>query len=179
MREGFLMAASNDDKQQQLKFRIGSKIIKFGQVYRVFQVDKDKDIIHFAPYYKTKRTRSITCSIPVASLEKARIRKPLSQKEVKKLLKLLGSNKDLKNTGSIIQAREKLSLNDPIETANLLRSLWRDRKSPSINYTKSRQDLFKSAMRCLVEEIAFVQKLPVKEARKKIRKTLNKIKVTV
>ena len=169
--------ADKNKQEIQPNFRVGSKLIKFGQVYRVFKFDKHQNIIHFSPYYKNKRTKTIICSIPLSSLEKARIRKPLSQKEIKKLLKFLSSDKDLKSTGSIIQAREKLSLNDPWETANLLRFLWRDKKSLDINYTKSRQDLFKAAMRRLVEEVAFVQHLAVKEARLKIKKSLNKIKV--
>lgn len=161
-------------------FKVGDKIVDFGQVYRILKIEKRKNakgeeekVIHFKPHFKTKQNKSLVCSIPVKNIDLAHIRRPISKKELKKLLKEL-SKKPEKKTVNTKKTRDALNLNDPYKTAQVLRKVWADKNDESTSFTKAKSDIFSLSMKRLVEEVALVEGVSVAKARKKIRLALKK-----
>lgn len=159
-------------------FKIGDKIVRFGQVYRIFKIkntkskDRGEKVILFRPYFKTKENRSLIYSIPIDSIDKTNIRKPISKKELRQLLKELSKRPDVKTPIDISKTKERLTLNDPYENVQILKRLRGEKNDESTNFTKSRHDVFKLAIGRLVEEVAFVSGVSLIKARKKIKTAL-------
>jgi RNA polymerase-interacting CarD/CdnL/TRCF family regulator len=173
--------ANEQAEKQTLNLKVGDKIVHFGQIYRIFRAKRKKGIkeeqlriLKFRPYFKNKKNKSLVFSIPEKSLEKTNIRKPLSKKEINKLLKKLTvqfKSKDIPDAGKL---REKLVLNDPAKLVRVLRQLWRDKKNEETNFTKSKENVFKLALKKLSQEVALVKNIKLDKAKEKIQKQLKK-----
>lgn len=164
-------------------FEVGDKIVRFGKVYKIFRIKKQKTIdgneekiIFFRPYFKEKKRilKDLTFSIPVENIDRTSIRRPVSKKELKELLTKLSEESDIKKFIDVGKARKTLALNDFNKTIQILKALWREKDDKSQSFTKSKKDVFDLLMKHLVEEIAFVSDLSVITARKKIKKSLEK-----
>ena len=162
-------------------FKIGDKIVDFGQVCGIFKIKKAKKtkgkkekVIFFKPYFKTKQNRTLVYSIPVNNIKKAKIRRPISKKEVRQLLKEPPKKIDIENPINTTRLREILRLNEAHKTAQVLKTLWADREDESTSFTKSKKDVFSLAMERLVEEIAFVNRVSLRKARKQIKEALER-----
>lgn len=162
-------------------FKVGDKIVHFGQVYKIFKIikqkitrEKEEKIIFFKPYLKTRKNRTLICSIPVNNIGKTNIRRSISKKELRPLLKKMAKKFDLKKPVNLAQAREALGSNNIQETIQVLKSLWRERNDQSVNFTESRKNFFRRLMKQLAEEIAFGSGISLVQARKKIKTALKK-----
>ena len=96
------------------------------------------------------------------------------KKQLRELLACLIKEPDSEESFNVPKAREVLTLNDPNKTAQILKTLWREKNDESKNFTKTQRDIFKSSIKQLAEEIAFVQGISLTEARKKIKRSLRK-----
>lgn len=164
-------------------FKVGDKIIDFGQVCRIFKIKKEKNtkgknekVIFFRPYFKTRQNRSLVCSIPLNNIEKAKIRRPISKKELRQLLKEFSKNPDadVKTPINISRAREMLNLNDPHKIVRILKSLWLEKNDKSTSFTKTREKVFRLAIKRLVEEVAFVNGVSIGKAKRQMKEHLEK-----
>lgn len=162
-------------------FKVGDKIVDFGQVCLIFKTKKRKNpegkeekVIFFRPYFKNDRNRTLLCSIPLKNIKKTKIRRPISKKQLAKLLKSLSQKTKDKKPINLPRLKEILSLNEAQKTAEVLRTLWAIKMDETTTFTKSRKDIFTKAMRRLVEEVAFVGSLPPEKAKEKIKKALEK-----
>lgn len=171
----------NDKQLQSNSFKVGGKIIDFGQVYRIFKIKNRKStenkkvkVIHFKPYYKTKQDKDLVCSIPVKNVSLTHIRKPISKNRMRQLLKKLSEKEDKKRPVNTTQAKEKLRLNRPETTVKILKRLWLDKQDESTSFTSNKKNLLNLSMKRLVEEVAFVFDISVAKARKKIKRALRK-----
>jgi len=172
----------NDKQTQDKPFKVGDIIIDFSHVYRVFKIEKRKSaedkkekVIYFKLYYKTKQNKDLVCSIPVKNIGLTHIRKPISKNKMKKLLKKLSEKEDEERFINMNQAKEKLKLNKPSTTAQILKGLWLDKQDESTNFTDNRRNLLNLSMKQLVEEIAFVFGISVAQAKGKIKRRLKKL----
>lgn len=165
--------------KKKKKFEVGDKIVEFGQVFKIFKIKKVKNsdgklesVIFFKPCYTTNELASIVCSIPVKNIEKAEIRRSISQKKLKELIKKLRKKTEEENFSNINEAKELLKSSDPADTVKLLKRLWKEKNKESENFSKSKRDLFNSAMERLVQEFALVSGVSLEKARKRIKLTL-------
>ena len=169
-----------NDKHQ---FKVGDKIVDFGQVYRIYKIKKDKtlegkreDCIYYKPYFKSEKNQSLVCSIPRSNVEEENLRKPVSKKKINETLKLLGQKPNSETVINIAIASTYLKENNPIETARLLKILWLEKQSNKEKKLSTRKKMIsENAMRHLVEEIAVVQNISLKKAKEKISRRLEKI----
>lgn len=166
----------------QKSFRVGDKIVDFGQVFRVFKVEQKKNdqgepeqLVYFKPYYKTKQNQGLVCSIPTKNIEQTQIRRPVSKNMLQKLLQNLSQKPKEKKPINTKKAHSVLNLNDIGETIRVLRRYWLDKKNQETNLTKAKKDILELSQRRLVEEIAFVLGIPVTKAREKVEKRLQKL----
>jgi RNA polymerase-interacting CarD/CdnL/TRCF family regulator len=155
-------------------YKVGDKIVDFGQVFRIFKIKKEKDsngelerIIYFRPYFSQKEKNSIVCSIPVKNIEKAEIRRPISKDKLKGLIKMLKKKKDLDEAPDINKVRELLKTNELLEVVSVIKTLWSDKKKSEV-FSTSKNTVFNSAIDMLAEEFAIVDGVSLEKARKKI-----------
>ena len=167
-----------------MKFKIGDKIVRSGKIYRIFKIknqkrtkDKKEKIIFFRPYLKVRKNRTLTCSIPVNSIDKTNTRRPISKKELRLLLKKLSMRSDIKKPINLVQAKGALGLNDIDETVQVLKSLWVEKKEKLTNFSESRKNVFKLLMKQIGDEVVFVSGISFVDARKKIKNALEKSKM--
>ena len=116
---------------KSIKFKVGSKFIERGKVYRIFKIERHKyngrteRIIHYCPYFKNSINKTLVCSIPESSLVASNIRTPIPKNEVgdvfSNLSKKIRHQKDL----NADQAKITLDLNDIYKTADILKRYWR------------------------------------------------------
>ena len=154
-----------------MKFKVGDKLVHSGQIYRIFKIEKKKTIF-FKPYLKTRKNRTLIYSIPLSNIDKTNIRKPISKKELRPLLKKLSKKSDIKKPINLAQAKGILNLNDIDKTAQVLKSLWIEKNDESTNFSESRKNVFKLLMKQLVEEVACASGIPLVKARGKIKTAL-------
>lgn len=160
-------------------YKVGDKIIHFDQVYRIFKITggKNKDkVISFRRYFKSKENRKLVFSIPISSIDKTRIRKPVSKKELRDLFKTLSQKPKVKIVINTIKAREQLGSNDLDKNVEVLTQLWLEKKSDPDRFNKSKEGVFKLAIKKLSEEVAFVSNISLTKAKKKIENALEKSK---
>jgi len=162
-----------------IQLKVGDKIVDFGRVYRIFKIEnnlQDNTVIHFKPYFKSKKDGGMTCSIPINNINKTRIRRPINKERMHKILKKLSSKKideDI-NILEITEAKEVLGINKATKTANILKKLWLEKQDESKNFTKSKETAFKHLIERLSEEIAYAGSTTLENAEAKIRNALKK-----
>ncbi len=156
------------------KLEVGDKIVRFGRVFEVFDVTKEKnpcsgeeeEIIHFKPVYATQANQTLVCAIPIKNIERTNIRLPMSDEEVEALLKMMkGTVDDPTKRFNTRQAKEVLKSNDPEKIALILKRLAVVRRDPDTNFTYTKKRIFRQAMKRLQEEIALVKEIEIEEAR--------------
>lgn len=172
----------NKQQTRNKAFEVGDKIVDFGQVHRIFKIKKkkgpkgkEKKVICYRHDYKTPFNQGLSYSIPMANIAKTNLRRPISKKELRRLLKKLAKKPRAKVTFSPIKATAALNLNNPDKTIRVLKSLWLEKNDETVNFNKTKQDIFELAMKRLVEEMAFVASTSLTKARKKIKKALSKM----
>jgi len=152
-------------------YRVGDKIVEFGQVFNIFQIKNQKTadgkfekIIFFKPYFKINNASNIICSIPLNNIEKTEI----STTELKVLFKRLKKVNSNNISLTIIRAKELLKSDNPKIMIKLLRILYKEKKNQPDSFSKSKKDVFDSAMDKLVQEFALVSRITPDKAREKI-----------
>ena len=113
-------------------------------------------------------------SIPVKNIDKTNIRRPVSKKELRQLLKDLSKKSDIQAPLNLNKAMEQLSLNDPYKNVEILKCLWIEKNDESTSFSKSREDIFRLALNRLVEEVAVVSGIYLAKAREKIKAVLKR-----
>lgn len=95
--------------QNNHQFKVGDKILDFGQVCQIFKIKRKKDsenkddrIIFYRPYFKTKKNKGTVCSIPAANVDKANIRKPISKKQLKEILNTLAETQKINGQSKLL-----------------------------------------------------------------------------
>lgn len=154
------------------RFKVGSIIVDFGQVYKVFKIRNQK--LFFKPYFKTKENRTLICSIPIINIDKTKIRRPLSRNKLNQLLKASLKRSEVRLPGTMSRTKEVLNLNEPDKLIQVLKSLWLEKNDETINFTKNKKEIFELTTRRLMEEVAYVSHLTLLRARKKINRALER-----
>ena len=160
------------------KFKVGDKIINFGQVFRIFKIEEKKiegrleNILHFKPYYKGTDNTGLVCSIPKRNISQTNIREPISMDRFSELLGLLSKRSNKEAPSSVNDAKEVLNSNDPEQVVDILRALWKVKKRKSDEFTKGKKDALELALKRLIEEFALVGDTTLDEAEVAIRETL-------
>lgn len=175
------MSKATNQKQTQKPFRAGDKIVDFGQVFKIFKIKERKSekggkekVIFFKPLYQTDQNKDHVSSIPVTSIPLTRIRRPFPKSKLQEVLKNLGIKPKETTPVNTNKAKEELMQNKPEVTARVVKGLWRDNRDEATTFPSSKQILMKTAMRRLVEEMAYTFKTTPERAREKVEEALKK-----
>lgn len=159
-------------------FKIGSKIVERGIVYKVFKIEIEKTdgkidrIIYYRPYYTDYINSTLVCSIPESSLGES-IRGPISKKEMNELLQGLSKRSRKRRALDVIKAKKILNSNDIHKTAKILKRYWREKKREGGSFTRTKKEILNIAIDRIIEEIAVVKGISLDKAKKEITIALN------
>jgi len=163
-------------------FKVGDKIVDYGQVFRIFKVGilkifsgKKVECIFYKQHFIRDKHQPLVCSIPRSNVKEANLRKPVSEEKIEKTLKLLGEKPNQEIIVNATKADIYFKENNPLETARLLKLLWLEKQDEEKKLSNRKKNIYQKALRNLVEEMAVVQNISLKEARKKICGRLTKI----
>lgn len=162
--------SSTKKRKDIKKLKVGDRIVHFGSLYRIFKIKKK--VLFYKPLFKKPVNKTVVRSLPLDNVDQTDIRRPLSRYKLRQLLKNFSKIPDLKNPVNLVHAKSLLGLNAAYETAQVLKNLWREKKDPMANFSKSKEEVFKKSMRRLAEEIACIRNISLDEAREKIRSVL-------
>ena len=90
------------------------------------------------------------------------------------LIKVLSKTIEVDVPVNIIEYKEAFNSYDPHEIAYTLKRIWIEKQEEADGISKSKNELYKAAMKILVEEVALLKKTTVSEAEKIITKALKK-----
>jgi RNA polymerase-interacting CarD/CdnL/TRCF family regulator len=166
------------DKPQ---FRVGDKLVDYGQIHRIFKIKKVKifngDLeycIFYKPFFETDKCKSLVCSIPESNVKEANLRRPVSKKYIYKTLRSLSKKPNGETRINISEADLFFKENDPVETAKLLKLLWLEKQDEERSLSTRKKYIFENAIRHLIEEISIVQKIGLKKAEMMIIRRLRR-----
>lgn len=162
--------------------KVGDELVEYGKVYKVFAIEDKKMYdgktelhVFFKPLYETVENRTLSCAIPLKNISQANIRRPLIRKTMIEVLEILSSGDAVKvELIDVTVAKDILKLNNPHESAKVLRTIWDELNDEDLNATKSRKDMFELSMKILAQEVAFTFDLSLEKAEKKLEKALKK-----
>lgn len=164
----------------KINYRVGTKIIEAGRVYRIFKINKKKfngkteKCIHYRPFFKNSPQRQITCSMPETSFLSSNIRKPASKKTISELLTYLSKKAGGLTPLDAVKAKADLvSKNDFKVNIKILRKCWAEKKRKENGLTRRKQEVFNIVLEGLTEEIALAYRISLQTAENKIMEKLH------
>ncbi|MBD3279640.1 MAG: hypothetical protein GF390_02925 [Candidatus Pacebacteria bacterium] len=172
--------AKKKKNNEDLDFKVGDTLVRFGRVYRIFKVKNKKvngnkqKLIYFKAVYPKDHHSQVTCSIPIDNMSKTTIRKPFAKADLKKILKRFRRTPRNKKKINVKYAKEALKDNSLEKMAQFIRRLWREKQDPEINFSTTKKRLFSSFINRIKEELAYVLDLNPDQAKKKIMLSLEK-----
>lgn len=170
------------DNSANIQFKVGDKLVDYGQVHRIFKIQKGMtfnsepvDYIYYRPYFKKDKDKSFSCRIPMQSIKDTKLRRPVTKEKMKQALDSLNAMPKGDFILNVIEATECFKENDPCETANLLKILWMEKNDEERKFTVRKKMIYADAMRHIVEEMAVVHEIELEKAEKKVLSRLRKM----
>jgi RNA polymerase-interacting CarD/CdnL/TRCF family regulator len=165
---------------EDYNFKVGSKIVEAGIVYRIFKIDKKtfngkrEKFIYYKPYFKNESNQTIVCSIPVSNIGQTSIRKPVSHQEINDLITLLKTKTTKTDDFDGTDAKEILKENKIKKAALVAKKYWQKKHSQEEKLSFSQRRVMQDAIDSLTEEIALVNNISLEKAEKIITTNLAK-----
>jgi len=155
-------------------------IIRFGIVNRVTKLEKiesadgKKDkVIYFEPIYKTRSNETLKLSIPLGNIDKTTIRLPVSKAVLNEELKFLRQGEYERIQFNQLKVKRIISTNELHEIAQVLKTLWEEKRDEDKNFTISKRNTFGMVMMRFQQEVAYVLDLKLEDAEKKVESALD------
>jgi len=161
-------------------YKKGDFLIDYGQVFQIIRLDKIKtdqgpdQLLVFRPFYKIDSESEVTSSLPVKNLNRTTIRKPLTKKELNKVLAILSNKKIKSDIVDVLTAKAILNLNQPNQIAETIRKLFLEKNDQNLKFTSSKKYVYRLLISRLAEEVALVYNVTIEKAELKIENRLKK-----
>jgi RNA polymerase-interacting CarD/CdnL/TRCF family regulator len=153
----------------------GDVVVRFGTVHKINKVEKIKTedgkkdkIIYFQPAYKTRRNETLRLSIPLSNIDKTTIRLPVSKTVLQDELKFLRQGEYLRTPFNQLKVKRIISTNELHDVAQVLKTLWEEKRDEERNFTISKRNTFSMVMLRFQQETAHVLGLTLPEAEEKV-----------
>ncbi len=162
---------------------VGDDLVEFGKVYKVFKIEDKLSFngtlekhVFFRPFFATADNNTLSCSVPLSKVKEANIRRPVTKKELSDLMHRLSNGLGhVKVTIlDVNEAKNIFKLNDPFESAKVLKTLWDEIRVADGEVAKSRKDILELSVKSLSQEVALAFNITLEKAEKKIREALKK-----
>ncbi len=155
-------------------------IIRFGIVNKITKLEKienndgEKDkLIYFEPVYKTRSNETLKLSISLSNIDKTTIRLPVSKTILNDELKFLRQGDYERIKFNQLKVKRIISTNELHDIAQVLKTLWEEKRDEDKNFTISKRNTFGMVMMRFQQEVAHVLGLELEEAEKKVESALD------
>jgi RNA polymerase-interacting CarD/CdnL/TRCF family regulator len=162
-------------------YKKGDVLIGQGTVFKVIKIEKRKnmegeevDYLVYEPFFKTKRTKTLRCSMPVANVEKTAKRSLVSKKELKDLLHALEEVEKGYESPSPNEVTEVINGVELSQRLAILKRMWLDKHDPDVKLSISKIGSFKKIFLQASQEVAAVLGKSLEEAEEVLKKRLTK-----
>jgi len=158
------------------ELKINDVIVRFGQVYKVFKIEEKngKDMIFYKKVFNASKRAVSIFSIPQESIEKTKIRKALTKKEMDHLLGDGLKEAEVDLDASLNTIKAVLNTDDPAEVMKTLKLLAiLKHKNDKLPFSK--KEVYGSLIKRLTSEVAYVYDTEHEGATEIIEKALAKI----
>lgn len=153
--------------------KIGDVIVRFGQVYQIFKIEEKngKDMIFYKGFFKNSKRALSIFSIPQDSIDKTKIRKALTKKELDNLLGEGLAEAEIDLNTSLNSIKAVLNTDDPTEVVKTLK-LLAVLKHTNGKLPFSKKEVYGSLVKRLASEVAYVYDTTQDGAKEIIEKAL-------
>jgi RNA polymerase-interacting CarD/CdnL/TRCF family regulator len=155
-------------------------IIRFGIVNKITKLEKIEDssgkkdkVIYFEPIYKTRSNETLKLSIPLSNIDKTTIRLPVSKAVLNDELKFLRQGDYERIQFNQLKVKRIISTNELHEIAQVLKTLWEEKRDEDKNFTISKRNTFGMVMMRFQQEVAHALGLKLEDAEKKVESALD------
>ena len=162
------------------EFKKNDVIVRFGIINKITKLEKIEDstgkkdkLIHFEPVYKTRSNETLKLSIPLGNLNKTTIRLPASKAVLNDELKYLRQGEYEKIQFNQLKVKRIISTNELHDIAQVLKTLWEEKRDEDKNFTISKRNTFGMVMMRFQQEVAYVLKIELEDAEKKVVSALD------
>jgi len=158
--------------------KVDDVIIRFGQVYKVFKVEeKDgEDMVHYKKVFNPGQRAVSIFTIPQSSVEKTKMRKALTKKEMDTLLGKYLNEVDVELDANLNTLKAVLHTDDPEEVVKTLK-LIAIVKHTAGKIPFSKKEIYTSLLKRIGTEVAYVYDVDQDKAKEIIEKSLEKVAI--
>jgi len=168
-------------KSKSVEFKKGDVFIGQGTVYKVAKIEKREnmagesvDYLIYEPFFKTSRTKTLKCSMPVGNIDMTNKRDLVSKEELKKLLATVEEVSEKYESPLPSDITEVIN-GSPLERRlDVLKAMWLEKKDPDTKLSISKIGSFKKIFQQSSQEIAAVMGKPLEYAEELLEKKLFK-----
>jgi RNA polymerase-interacting CarD/CdnL/TRCF family regulator len=184
-----MAAGQLKDQEQQTRFRPGTVVVHpaygFCRIAAI-QHARLRDGLEDCYVFRMGSARNpIKVLVPVAQAEEAGIRRPITRQEADAILevfRMAATPVEPRTKEQLDDVPARLNSTDLLQVAETIRDLaaagvkgWTGAADGAfVNHRRSEQALLTQALSRLIEEIAHVQRIPLKEVEGQIRKRLER-----
>lgn len=166
---------------KSIEYKKGDVLIGQGTVFVVVSIEKRKnmegkevDYLVYEPYFKTKRTKTLRCSMPVENIEKTAKRSLVSKKELKDLLAQIEEVEKDHESPSPNDVDEVINGAELSKRLEVLKGMWLDKHNPDTKLSISKIGSFKKIFLQASQEVAAVMGKTLEQAEDLLTKRLTK-----
>lgn len=153
-----------------MDFQSGDVLVRFGKVYKIFKVKKNKKqkSIYYKPLYvRTKRNNELICSIPLQNIKQTKIRRPLSKAKFEDFL--ISLNKLMKDETKVdLKDKEIFYSINLTKKSKVLRKLWKAKHNLDRKISATEKNFFNRLIESTKEELAYLFEIDPDQAEQKI-----------
>jgi RNA polymerase-interacting CarD/CdnL/TRCF family regulator len=162
-------------------FKKGDVFIGQGTVYKVTKIEDRKNMegnvvsyLIYEPFFKTKRTSTLLCSMPVGNIDKTNKRDLASKEELKKLLLKLEETIEKYEPPTPTEVTEVINGAELEKRLEVLKNMWLEKKDPATKLSISKIGSFKKIHQQASQEIAAIMGKALEDAEALLDKKLLK-----
>jgi len=158
--------------------KVDDVIIRFGQVYKVFKIDEKEGegMVHYKKIFNASQRAVSIFTIPQSSVEKTKMRKALTKKEMDDLLGKDLAEVEVDLDASLNTLKAVLHTDDPAEVVKTLKLIAIVKhKAGKIPFSK--KEVYSSLIKRLGSEVAYVYDVDQDKAKEIIEKALEKVAI--
>lgn len=153
-----------------LTYKVGDKIVNFGQVHTVFQIKEE--ILYYKPHFEDESSGGLVCSIPVSKLVESDIRPPLSKKDCREMCKMIQEEIKIREYMDANEMSILYNTNTAENLLKVLRLLFQEARDKENGLSTSKKTIFDKALSSFVQEYAYANESTIEEAEASLNKIL-------
>jgi RNA polymerase-interacting CarD/CdnL/TRCF family regulator len=165
------------EEKKEHQFKKGDMLVSPKGIFEIIDlkekenIEGDKQEYYVLEPRYGRRKGSLKVSFPIKNIEKVRMRKVLTEKEMDQLLERFAEKMDHERMANTMKLRKMASSNEPKQLIDVIKTVYIYKHYMEKTST-SKNKVFKRALRQVAQEYACIKDVTVRTAKKRIKKQL-------